>query len=218
MSTNSMIQLMMAQANTDKKMTEKQKQIVETAIQMFAEKGYTATSTSEIAKAAGVAEGTIFRHFGTKENLLLSVIAPFVMESVPVLADEFIHDVVSKPYERFESFLTVIIKNRLAFLEENKAIFKILMSQLLHRDDLRSQFIQVFETRGLKHINAMLELGKQRGELIDLPNTELLRQIGTSVFGYFMARFVFFPNVKWDDPLEVDRLVRFILQGIGKQT
>ncbi|MDP4107839.1 MAG: helix-turn-helix domain-containing protein, partial [Bacillota bacterium] len=44
-------------------MTEKQQKIVETAIQMFADKGYASTSTAEIAKAAGVAEGTIFRHF-----------------------------------------------------------------------------------------------------------------------------------------------------------
>jgi AcrR family transcriptional regulator len=215
LSAKSIIELAVAQASINKKMTDKQKKIVETAIQMFAEKGYTATSTSEIAKAAGVAEGTIFRHFGTKENLLLSVIVPFLMESAPVLADEFIDDVLSKPYDSFESFLTATIKNRLAFLEENKEIFKILVGELLHRDDLRSQFMHMFEQRVSKYLNAVLDLGKQRGELIDLPNAALFRMIGTSIFGYFMARFAFFPNIKWDDPMEVDNMVRFILHGIG---
>lgn len=57
-------------------MTEKQKKILQAAIEIFAEKGYAATSTSEIAKKAGVAEGTIFRHYSSKEKLLLAIVAP----------------------------------------------------------------------------------------------------------------------------------------------
>ena len=55
-------------------LTEKQKKIIVSAIQSFAEKGYSATSTSEIAKKAGVAEGTIFRHYKTKKDLLLAIV------------------------------------------------------------------------------------------------------------------------------------------------
>lgn len=47
-------------------LTERQKKIVAAAIESFAEKGYSATSTKEIAQKAGVAEGTIFRHYKTK--------------------------------------------------------------------------------------------------------------------------------------------------------
>lgn len=41
---------------------------------MFAEHGYNATSTSQVAKGAGVSEGLIFRHFGNKEGLLQAII------------------------------------------------------------------------------------------------------------------------------------------------
>ncbi len=51
-------------------MTIKKEQILETALHLFAKEGYSATSTSKIAKAAGVSEGLIFRHFGNKKNLL----------------------------------------------------------------------------------------------------------------------------------------------------
>lgn len=51
-------------------LTEKQKKIIIAAIESFSEKGYAATSTSEIAKKAGVAEGTIFRHYKTKKIYL----------------------------------------------------------------------------------------------------------------------------------------------------
>src|SRR5690554_2141452 len=58
--------------NDDVKMTEKQSRIIQAAVEIFSEKGYAASSTSEIAQKAGVAEGTIFRHYKTKKDLLMS--------------------------------------------------------------------------------------------------------------------------------------------------
>jgi AcrR family transcriptional regulator len=55
-------------------MTEKQEQIVKAALQLFAREGYHATSTSKVAKAAGVSEGLIFRHFGNKDGLLQAIL------------------------------------------------------------------------------------------------------------------------------------------------
>jgi AcrR family transcriptional regulator len=50
--------------------TEKKQRILDAAIQLFTESGYNASSTSKVAKRAGVSEGLIFRHFGNKEGLL----------------------------------------------------------------------------------------------------------------------------------------------------
>lgn len=55
-------------------MTEKQEQIVKAALTLFAQEGYHATSTSKVAKAAGVSEGLIFRHFGNKDGLLQAIL------------------------------------------------------------------------------------------------------------------------------------------------
>ena len=55
-------------------MTEKQQRILEHALRLFAANGYNATSTAKIAKAAGVSEGLIFRHFTSKEGLLQAII------------------------------------------------------------------------------------------------------------------------------------------------
>lgn len=217
MASKSLLELALSQAKNTEKMTEKQQKIVETAIQMFADKGYASTSTSEIAKAAGVAEGTIFRHFGSKENLLLSVILPFLLEAVPVVADEFIQDVLTKPYPSFESFLTTLIENRLEFVRENNSIFKILIVELLNRDDLREQMITFFQQTPYQHVTAVLDTFKERGELLDLPNPILIRTMLTQVFGYFMVRFALFPSFNWDDSLEVEHLVQVILRGIGKK-
>jgi AcrR family transcriptional regulator len=48
--------------------------IVDTATRLFADKGFKETSVAEIATESGVAEGTIFYHFDTKEALLLHIL------------------------------------------------------------------------------------------------------------------------------------------------
>jgi len=75
-------------------MTEKQEKILNAALELFSKVGYNATSTSKVAKAAGVSEGLIFRHFENKEGLLKalmqkgeermkSMIVDVVMETQP---------------------------------------------------------------------------------------------------------------------------------------
>ena len=54
-------------------MTNKQKAILDSALKLFAQKGFNAIPTSAIAKDAGVSEGLIFRHFENKAGLLNAI-------------------------------------------------------------------------------------------------------------------------------------------------
>ena len=51
----------------------KREAILAAAEAMFAERGYSATSTAAIAASAGVASGTVFRHFADKATLLAAL-------------------------------------------------------------------------------------------------------------------------------------------------
>jgi len=61
------------------------------ATELFAERGFQATSTAEVAKRAGVSEGVIFYHFSTKEGILISlfekIIEDFIAGVDQVLAE-----------------------------------------------------------------------------------------------------------------------------------
>ncbi|MGE5698808.1 MAG: TetR/AcrR family transcriptional regulator [Deltaproteobacteria bacterium] len=53
--------------------TRKRAAILAAASRLFAEKGYANTPTSEIAREAGVAEGTLYHHFGSKDGIFLTI-------------------------------------------------------------------------------------------------------------------------------------------------
>ncbi|MGB3534150.1 MAG: TetR/AcrR family transcriptional regulator [Microcoleaceae cyanobacterium] len=53
--------------------TETSKRILQAAQQLFARKGYDATTTKDLAHKAGVAEGTVFRHFPSKKAILVEI-------------------------------------------------------------------------------------------------------------------------------------------------
>jgi AcrR family transcriptional regulator len=52
----------------------KKETILRVATKLFSEKGYRNTTIAELARLTGVAEGTIFYHFKTKEGLFLAIL------------------------------------------------------------------------------------------------------------------------------------------------
>ncbi len=54
--------------------SERRRQLLETAQQLFAAQGYQATTTEQVAAAAGVSETVLHRHFESKKDLLLAVL------------------------------------------------------------------------------------------------------------------------------------------------
>jgi len=48
---------------------KRREQILQTAVDLFSQRGFKGTTTKEIARAAGVSEAMVFRHFATKDEL-----------------------------------------------------------------------------------------------------------------------------------------------------
>ncbi len=217
MSSINILDKIIAESKLSKKETAKQQKIVETAITMFAEKGYANTSTSEIAKAAGVAEATIFRHYGTKENLLLSVVLPFLKESTPILAKEIIEGIRPENYNTFEEFIRALIDNRLSFVKENKEVFQIVVKEFIYRGDLLKEFIPNADQGVIDYLNKAIDMYKASGEIVDMPNKTIIRMIKCFIGGYAARRFILLKdNFVVDDIQELDNIVHFIMNGVKK--
>ncbi|MFH1688801.1 MAG: TetR/AcrR family transcriptional regulator [Candidatus Eisenbacteria bacterium] len=61
-----------------KRVGNKRERIIAAAAKLFGEKGYHDTTTAEIAESAGVAAGTIYIYFSSKEELLVAVFEEFL--------------------------------------------------------------------------------------------------------------------------------------------
>ncbi|WP_330949186.1 TetR/AcrR family transcriptional regulator [Virgibacillus sp. MG-45] len=198
-------------------MTKKQSQIVEAAIELIAEKGYYNTSTSEIARRAGVAEGTIFRHYETKKDLLVAIVTPAIANfSAPFFAEKFVKEVFDESYQSFEDMLYAFIRNRFEFAQSNVPILKILLQELAFHPEIQTTYKQVFGTTVYPAMDHAFTYYKEKGEIGDLPTDVLIRMIVPTIIGFMIDRFMLNPQKDWDDELELRRTVEYILQGIRK--
>lgn len=72
-------------------MVDKRTMIIENAIKLFAAKGYHSTSIQEIADACGIAKGTLYNYFESKEDVMLSVMKYYsgmIMAEVENMAND----------------------------------------------------------------------------------------------------------------------------------
>jgi len=97
-------------------------QILEAGEKLFAKKGFYPTTMEEVARAAGLAKGTIYLHFDDKRNLFFSIIEKkldILLEKIEkeMRKDEF-------PSQRIKLAIGI----HLRFLEENRDFFKIMQT------------------------------------------------------------------------------------------
>ena len=67
---------------------DKRDRILKAAVKVFAKSGFHATRVSEVAKAAGVADGTIYLYFKSKEELLVSLFEDRVQKLLTYMREE----------------------------------------------------------------------------------------------------------------------------------
>src|ERR1700676_2300654 len=71
------------------KSEDKRNAILDGATRLFAERGLTAATTSEISKQAGVAEGTLFTYFETKDDLINALYREIKLELADAMMSDF---------------------------------------------------------------------------------------------------------------------------------
>lgn len=201
---------------TQKDLTEKQKNILKAAVDIFSEKGFAGASTNEIAKKAGVAEGTIFRHYKTKKALLFSIVSPTIVElGAPIVLKDFEH-ILEKEYVDFTDFLRTIIKNRFEFIEKNQAILKIIVNEISFHLELQEMVKEILTTRIMTKMKLAIEYFQKQSEIVLLPYETISRLIFSTVAGYAVTRFLISPNKNWDDDQEIENMIEFLVKGLKK--
>ena len=173
------------QENQRKKTVKNRRQdILEAALIIFAKKGYNGSTTAEIARAAGVAEGTIFRHFTTKKDLLIAVLEPKVLDGLIQLDKEHSEDTPTDFFRRF-------LMNRLELLKENDSLVRFMFAEAQYHTEVREALFKGILGQGIPIIRPWFEKGVERGDFRDLPFLPTMRSFMGMVMFYGLMGNVF---------------------------
>lgn len=200
----------------DRGMTEKQRKILLAAIEIFAEKGYAAASTSEIAKKAGVAEGTIFRHYASKEKLLYAIVAPTLVKLIAPFALMGIKKTIEAPYERMEDFIRAFLKDRIQFAKKNEKLIRIFLQELPYQSELKRLLIEMVRKEVLPLVENVIRHFQEKGEVRkDLSLFALIRHNAAVGIGYILGHLYFLSDMPWDEEKETSTVIELMMHGIA---
>lgn len=198
-------------------MTEKQKKILQAAIEIFAEKGYAATSTSEIAKKAGVAEGTIFRHYSSKEKLLLAIVAPTLAKIIAPFLLLGIKKTIQSPYEHLEDYIRAFLHDRIQFAKKNEKLIRIFLQELPYQSELKKSLKELIGKEVIRLIEKVLRHFQEKGEVRDdLPLQAIILHNASVGIGYILAHLYFLDDMPWDEKKETEWVIELLMHGISK--
>ena len=204
-------------SNMDTDMTEKQINILSAAIELFSEKGYEATATSEIAKKAQVAEGTIFRYYKTKKELLFAIPNALSKVSLFEIFLEDFNEILNANHDNFEDFLRKIIINRKKFVSETAPILKVIIQEVPFHPELRSKILNTVIFPSTKNGISIIEKFKSKGQIVDMPSITIINLIITSILGYLFLHYIALPELP-ENENDLEYLIQYILNGIGQNS
>jgi len=142
--------------------SDKKQRVLDTAVDEFAEHGFRQASVNRIVQKLGIAKGSIFQYFGTKEGLF-----GFIFDHAVNLVRQSLRQVKQETAET--DFFERIRRSLLAgirFIEQHPHIYRIYLKMIFQEDfPLRAEFLQQVHLFSGDYLRPLVEAGMARGEL-----------------------------------------------------
>ncbi len=140
--------------------------LVDSARSVMAEKGYSRTRISDIVDKAGVAKGTFYLYFKSKEGILEELIR-IIRSQQERLLSAIDHDISQQDPGGFTEELEFISNSFKDFYSKNVDIFKIIREELPHSSLVRFESDNI-RKNAKRVIVEFLEVGRKAGYLKDM--------------------------------------------------
>ena len=139
-------------------MNKTKRKIFETSMKLFAEKGYDATSIEEITATVGVAKGTLYYHFSSKEEIFNFLIE----EGVKLLQNSI--DIKTSKLDNYIDKLKSIILIQIKIVAKYEDFITILLSQFYGKE-ARNQMCQKHIYEYIDKIEKIVEEGMKAEQI-----------------------------------------------------
>jgi TetR/AcrR family fatty acid metabolism transcriptional regulator len=150
----------------------KRDRILEAAVKVFARKGYFAARVADIAGQAGVADGTIYLYFRSKEDILVSLFDEIMAEHIERGREEL------AAVQGAEARLLVIAQHHLRLLGGNRDLAVVFQVELRQSTKFMERFTAGWLHDYLAVISEVIEEGQNDGTL----RPDLPRKLATKAF------------------------------------
>ncbi|HXI60960.1 MAG TPA: TetR/AcrR family transcriptional regulator C-terminal domain-containing protein [Polyangia bacterium] len=151
---------------------DKRQRILDAAVQVFARKGFFASRISDIAAAAGIADGTVYLYFESKDNILIKLFDEVMGEHIEAARQE------AKRVVDAAAQLRVIADHHLGLLGRNPDLAVVFQVEVRQS----TKFMELFTASWLMEyfdiVEAAIEAGQKQGTF----RKDLSRKLATHAF------------------------------------
>jgi TetR/AcrR family fatty acid metabolism transcriptional regulator len=184
-------------------------QIIGAAAKVFAEKGFHRATTKEIARAAGVSEGTIYNYFDSKAGLLIGLMTRLTH------LDHLGGELTDALQSDVRDFFVDMFRCRLEIIRQNHETIQAVLPEMLVNPALRERFYRQFVAQTTALLEQYVQARIDRGEVqpVDVPLT--VRAVQSMFVGVLILRILGDEVLlsRWDDMPEV--LAALVFDGLG---
>lgn len=187
--------------------TSKRERILRAAVDVFAEHGYFNAKVAQIAKSAGVADGTIYLYFDGKEDLLITIFREHTQSYLRSLEQRLAN------VNRAEERLRIAVQHHLETLGRDRALAVVSQVELRHSLKFMSLFSQQEIADYLVVIRKIVEQGQQEGTFRRTIHPQL---VAKAIFGVLdeMVTSWMLSEKEYDLPAQSEQVADFILTGL----
>ncbi len=154
--------------------SELETQILQAARRLFAHQGYDSTTTRDLAKAAGVAEGTLFRHFANKKTILIAIVTEGWVEILTDLLTELSSMANYKAVAQ-------LLHHRMINLQKNADMMRICFLEAQFHPELRDRIQSEIIAKMTDVTEAFFETAMQKGIYRPM-NPKIVAQVFLGMF------------------------------------
>jgi AcrR family transcriptional regulator len=189
---------------------ERRAQILSRALEVFAERGYHGASVSHVVKAAGVARGTFYLYFDSKEAVFRELLDQLLQTFRASVRGMELGPSAAPMADQLQGILVQILMTA----EQNRALTRIIFREAVGLDAAVDEKLQGFNDG----LHAWLVAALTVGEGLELVRPSEREVVATCIMGavrQVIDRYVVQTDAPFDAEAVSGAVVRYSLQGVG---
>ncbi|MBW9171618.1 TetR/AcrR family transcriptional regulator [Clostridium estertheticum] len=201
----------------EEEISKRQWDILDAATKIFSEKGFEGGRTSDIAKEANISEGTIFRYFKTKKDLLVGLLMPLIVKFFRPLMFKSMEKIMdNKKDESINVVLKNMMMDRMALIKRNGPLVKTVMIESFYHPELLEPLQKEIAPKLMPIVDNFFKSNIEKGNLREIEPRLMTRSLISLLAGYSILSNLLPEVFTTDgDEKDIEKIVDILINGIG---